>query len=125
MPSDRVTTRLNVRSKPSTSSGIVGKFHPGESALFLEDVPHWFKVRLDDGVEGFISKAWSVTRETESIRLGAWNIKRLGHGEAKDFPLVGRIINENFDILAIIEVMQKEHVHPGYDALMQTLKNAK
>ena len=120
-PSDRVTTRLNVRSEPSTASEIVGKLLPGKTAFFLDDVPHWFKVRLDDGVEGFVSKAWSVKREAVSIRLGEWNLKKLGHGEVKDFPLVGRIINENFDLIAIIEVMQKQHVHPGYEALMQVL----
>ncbi|MGC1955812.1 MAG: SH3 domain-containing protein [Gammaproteobacteria bacterium] len=120
-PSDRVTTRLNVRSAPSATAAIVGTLRPGEAALFLEDVPHWYRVRLDDGAEGFVSRAWSVKREAEYIRLGAWNLKKLGHGDAKDFSLVSQIINENFDLVAVIEVMQKQHVHPGYDALMQAL----
>ena len=120
-PSERVTTRLNVRSAPSTSSAIVGKLLPGETAPFLEDVPHWYKVRLNNGTQGFVSKSWSVKREADFIRLGEWNLKKLGHGETKNIPLVRRIINDNYDIVAIIEVMQKQHTHPGYDALMHAL----
>ncbi|MCO6414079.1 MAG: SH3 domain-containing protein [Thiogranum sp.] len=124
-PSDRVTTRLNVRSEPSASTEVVGKLHPGEDALFLEAVPHWYKVRLDDGREGFVSKSWSVKLDSQPeeqyIRLGAWNIKKLGHGSSKDYSLVSQIIDDNFDVVAILEVMQKQRSHPGYDALMQHL----
>jgi hypothetical protein len=55
------------------------------------------------------------------LRVGSWNIEKLGHGDAKNFELVTQIIEENFDILAIVEVMQKQHGHPGYDTLMNTL----
>ena len=124
-PSDRVTSRLNVRDGPSTTTSIVGKLLPGKEALFLESVPHWYKVRLDSGQEGFVSKSWSIKLESETgeqyIRLGSWNIKKLGHGSSKNYPLVRQIIDDNFDIIAIIEVMQKQHGHPGYDALMKQL----
>jgi hypothetical protein len=72
----------------------VGKLLPGEEALFLESVP------------------WC---------LGAWNIKKLGHGSSKNYPLVSQIIDNNYDVIAIVEVMQKQHGHPGYDALMLQL----
>lgn len=66
------------------------------------------------------SSAASDVPETV-VRLGGWNIKKLGHGSSKDYPLVASIIEENFDALAVVEVMQKDGAHPGYDALLSTL----
>lgn len=59
--------------------------------------------------------------DTSVLRLGAWNIKKLGHGFAKDFGRVGQIIESNFDIMAVVEVMEKGGGHPGYDALIVAL----
>jgi hypothetical protein len=55
------------------------------------------------------------------IRLGAWNIKKLGHGTTKRYDLVAGVIRENFDVVGIIEVMQKSGGHPGYDELLTEL----
>lgn len=125
-PSDRVTTRLNVREHPTTDSAIVGKIVPGETATLIDSTTRWYQVRLDDGTPGYVSKAWSVVLATaaeaeNSIRIGGWNIKKLGHGTAKDYGLIRSIIEANFDVMGVIEVMQKGGMHPGYDALMNTL----
>jgi hypothetical protein len=61
--------------------------------------------------------------EHPSIRLGAWNIKKLGHGSSKDYQLLARIIDEKFDLLAVVEVMQKESGRPGYDELVSALSD--
>jgi hypothetical protein len=53
--------------------------------------------------------------------LKADHIKKLGHGSNKDYEKVANIIEGNFDILTVIEVMQKGGDHPGYDDLMQAL----
>jgi len=45
----------------------------------------------------------------------------LGHGDSKDYEAVARVIMENCDIAAIVEVMQKQGGHPGYDRLLQEL----
>ncbi len=125
VPSDRVTTRLNVRSGPSATTSIVGKLNPDDEADYVDSVPRWHKVRLENGQVGYVSKSWSIKIDSQLgdqyIRLGAWNIKKLGHGSKKNYPLVSQIINNNFDIVAIIEVMQKQHGHPGYDAITQEL----
>jgi hypothetical protein len=55
------------------------------------------------------------------LRLGAWNIKKLGHGAETNYPLIATIIDGNFDVLAVVEVMQKSGGHPGYDALLKQL----
>lgn len=63
----------------------------------------------------------STGDEPGVLRLGAWNIKKLGHGKSKDYALVASIIEEHFDVLAVIEVMQKEGRHPGLDTLLSHL----
>lgn len=123
-PSDRVESRLRVREGPTTETSVVGYLYPSQLAEWLDSLPRWYKVRLGNGVEGYVSKSWSrvVPDDTSAtLRIGAWNIKKLGHGSNKDFPLVAEIIEENFDVLALIEVMQKQGGHPGYDALMSVL----
>jgi len=116
-PSDRVTSRVNVRAGASTDQPIVGKLQPGETAELLESFPRWDKVRLENGVEGFVSKAWTVevapSPVSNAIRIGTWNMKKLGHGSTKDFAL-----------LTVIEVMQKQGGHAGYDTLLARLGSA-
>jgi hypothetical protein len=87
-------------------------------------VPSWYQVRLADGTSGFASKAWSRVYGATGpavLRLGAWNIKKLGHGDAKDYSLVAQLISDNFDLLAVVEVMQKSGGHPGFDSLISEL----
>lgn len=59
VPSDRVVNSVNVRESPETDSPILGELRTGDEATLLVDVPHWYRVRLTDGVEGFVSKAWT------------------------------------------------------------------
>jgi endonuclease/exonuclease/phosphatase family metal-dependent hydrolase len=125
-PSDRVSTRLNVRAPADVNSKIVDHLQPGQSAELLESVPNWYRIRLQNALEGYVSKAWSrivsaPTEAAEFIRLGSWNIKKLGHGSATDFPVVASVINDNYDIVAVVEVMQKQRSHPGYDSLLNAL----
>ena len=61
VPTDRVETAVLVRQGPSTTTPIVARLKPGQSAEVLDEVPGWYHVRLPDGTEGYVSKAW--TRE--------------------------------------------------------------
>jgi hypothetical protein len=126
IPSSRVTSHLNVRQQASVGSSVVGTLSPSESAELLGSVPYWYHIRLSDSTEGFVSKAWASTisdsEETgELIRLGSWNIKKLGHGNSKNYTLVAQVIESNFDLLVVVEVMQKGGGHPGYEALLSAL----
>jgi hypothetical protein len=126
VPSGRVTSHLNVRLEPSSSSAVVGALRPGEAAAFERGVPFWYEVTLSNGTRGFVSKAWSRRVPDpgaggELLRLGGWNVKKLGHGSGKDFVRVAEVIDEHFDIVAVVEVMQKGGAHPGYDALLAQL----
>lgn len=58
-PLEHVTTRLNVRAQPSTDSAIVGKLAPDETAPLVNSTARWYRIRLDDGTHGYVSKAWS------------------------------------------------------------------
>jgi hypothetical protein len=126
VPSEAVVKGVIAREEARVDSNRVGKLKPNESAELLENVPYWYRVRLGDGAVGYVSKRWTdlipAAQEAGAIiRLGAWNIKKLGHGTSKDFPLVASVIESNFDILAVIEVMQKGGDHPGYDDLINAL----
>lgn len=122
VPSERVSSYLNVRSGPGTDNAVISTLDNDDSAALLGEVPFWYHVRLDSGDEGYASKAWSTIIPADTLlRLGAWNIKKLGHNNDKDFATVAQIIEDHFDILAVVEVMQKQRAHPGYDELMATL----
>jgi beta-lactamase superfamily II metal-dependent hydrolase len=59
VPSDRVTNSIPVRESPSGSSSELARLPVGASADLITSVPSWHKVRMADGTEGFVSKAWS------------------------------------------------------------------
>jgi hypothetical protein len=130
-PSDRVETRLRIRHDPDGQSVVIGHLLPGESLPLLASIPNWFKVAMPDGQSGFVSKAFSTqvigqpiaTSAAGEIRLGSWNIKKLGHGASKNFAVVAQIIESRYDVIAVVEVMQKGGGHPGYDSLISQLGN--
>ena len=120
LPSSRVTSSLKVRSAPTTASAVIGKLLPGEAAVLADSsTAYWHQITLPDKTSGYVSRSWATVEA--DLRLGTWNIKKLGHGTSKDYPMVAGVIDENFDILTLIEVMQKGQGHPGYDALLQQL----
>lgn len=126
IPAPRITSPITVLEAPSSGSTPVGQLSPSESATLLESVPYWYHVRLRDGTSGYVSKVSTelvpvVEAASVTIRLGSWNTKKLGHGTSKDFQGMAQIIEGNFDIVAIVEVMQNEGSHPGYDTLLSTL----
>src|SRR5205085_253312 len=59
VPTDAVTTRVIVHATASASSAQVGSLRPGEQAELLGEVPNWYRVKLANGVEGFVTKRWT------------------------------------------------------------------
>jgi hypothetical protein len=119
LPSSRVTSSLKIRSAPTTASAVVGKLLPGDAAVWVDSTTYWHQITLPSGTTGYVSRSWATVEA--DLRLGTWNVKKLGHGTSKSYSTIAGIINENFDILTLIEVMQKGQGHPGYDALLQEL----
>ncbi len=49
---------LRVRSTASANGQEVGQVKPGDVLTMLEEIPNWYRVRLSDGKEGFVSAAY-------------------------------------------------------------------
>lgn len=62
-PSDRVQSRVIVRSAPTTQSDPIGALAPGETLPLTGEQPNWLQVQLPDGRTGYVSKAWSIIVE--------------------------------------------------------------
>ena len=50
---------LRVRDKPSTSGKEIDRVSPGDILIMLEELPSWYRVRLSDGKEGFVSSSYA------------------------------------------------------------------
>jgi beta-lactamase superfamily II metal-dependent hydrolase len=59
-PSNRVTSAVLIRAGPSTETAIVGRLRPGDSALLIGETSGWYQVELDNGLKGYVSKAWTM-----------------------------------------------------------------
>ncbi|MCZ2110977.1 MAG: MBL fold metallo-hydrolase, partial [Dehalococcoidia bacterium] len=66
LPSEAVTTRVVVREAPSSQSAAISSLRPGEQAELLGEVPNWYRVRLKNEREGFVSKRWTRVRPAPS-----------------------------------------------------------
>lgn len=49
---------LRVREKASTASLEISRVSPGDELILLEELASWDRVRLPDGKEGYVSKAY-------------------------------------------------------------------
>ncbi len=49
---------LRVREKADTSSREIGRVSPGDELILLEELALWDRVRLVNGVEGYVSKTY-------------------------------------------------------------------
>ncbi|KKR79839.1 MAG: Amylopullulanase, GH57 family [Candidatus Daviesbacteria bacterium GW2011_GWA1_41_61] len=53
---------LRVRDKPSISGKEMTQVKPGDSLIMLEEQSFWYKVRLADGSEGYVSSSYVEKR---------------------------------------------------------------
>ena len=49
---------LNVRSGPGISYSIITKVYPGQIYEFSEEKENWFKIKIDDEIEGWVSASY-------------------------------------------------------------------
>jgi hypothetical protein len=49
---------LRVREKPNLNSKEVAQVKPNDELTLLEEVSTWYRVRLDDGTEGYVSSTY-------------------------------------------------------------------
>ena len=116
VPSERVQDRVIVREESTAQSGVVGSLRRGESAELIEVVPYWYKIKLNNGAIGYVSKAWTDLADesvsADSIKksdliVGSWNIKWFGRGETgrHNYSEMAEIISQ-MDVVAIQELME-------------------
>jgi uncharacterized protein YgiM (DUF1202 family) len=56
---------LRVRSDATTNAEEIARVNPGEALSLLEERPGWFKVRLKDGREGFVSATYTTKQDQQ------------------------------------------------------------
>jgi beta-lactamase superfamily II metal-dependent hydrolase len=105
-PAERVVDSINVRSGPSTASAIVGQLRKGEAATLIEPVPRWYKIRLANGTEGFVSKAWSQ-------RVTAPDSPTTPAASATDVAFKVHFLDVGTGDSAIIDIGDKEIIIDG------------
>ncbi len=49
---------LRVRNTATANGQEIGQVKPGDVLTMLEEIPNWYRVRLSDGKEGFVSAAY-------------------------------------------------------------------
>lgn len=59
VPSDRVVRWVNVRVSPDSSTPTIAQLRPGDKAELIEIIPAWYRIRLADGREGYVSRGWT------------------------------------------------------------------
>lgn len=75
-----------------------------------------FLVSCDDG-----SSDADVEHDPYELRVGSFNVEKLGQDLDTDLSLVAKIIEENFDVIAIEEIMVADGGPTGYHRLMDQL----
>jgi beta-lactamase superfamily II metal-dependent hydrolase len=135
VPVDEVTSRVIVRSGPSAETADVGSLRPGSRADLLGSVPRWYRVRLVDGTEGFVSKRWTRVVPSEEALSFQVHVIDVGTGLGVlvlggDFAMLydggsndDRRLDENNRLLAYlrsvaIELEEIDHIilsHPHRD----------
>ena len=80
IPSDRVTTGVNIREQATSNRQSLGLLRPGEPLDYGGSEGRWRQVRLPDGRPGFVSKSWTTrqrglaTRDQDELRIDYLNI---------------------------------------------------
>ena len=64
---DTPTGFLRVRDKPSLVGKEIAQVKPGDMLILLEELPSWYRVRLADGTEGYVSSAYVEKKPQEKI----------------------------------------------------------
>lgn len=88
----KVSSSLNLREEPSTSSKVLQKLKPG-TLLYVQETTkegEWAKVRVDDGTQGYVSSSYIVIPDIDMQRyelVSAAVITSDNSGENRNFNM--------------------------------------
>jgi hypothetical protein len=84
----------------------------------VADPPHEQETATEPAADAHAPRV----QDPRALRMGAWNVRRLGFDDSTDIALLASLIENHFDLLALMEVMQTANRgHAGYDALLAAL----
>lgn len=63
---DTPTGFLRVRDKPSLVGKEIAQVKPGQILILLEELPSWYRVRLPDNTEGYVSSTYTEKKPSSS-----------------------------------------------------------
>lgn len=63
----------------------------------------------------------STNTEASSIRVGSWNLKRLGDSTNKDHTSIAGVAERNFDLMAVIEVVTVSSPNDSFEPVSDHL----
>lgn len=124
VPSPDVVTRVVVRATATAASADIGSLRPGQQAEFLGSVPNWYRVRLANSIEGFVSKRWTRLEPNAGGPVVTIDVADVGTGlgvlvRGPDFTLVydagsndDRVLGADNRMLAYMN-----EVVPGLDTI--------
>ncbi|SHG99424.1 C40 family peptidase [Tepidibacter thalassicus] len=91
---------LNVRSENNTSSDIISKLSKGDQVPIIETKDGWYKIKLDNGNEGWVSGEYVQEKQTIGIING--NDVNFREGDSLESPII-----ETLEIGNEVEILDK------------------
>ena len=117
-PKDTVVNWVNVRAEAVSGSDvpILDHLHKNTQATLLESVSRYYKVQLNNGTVGFVSKTWTrvIPDEPSTIKVATFNIQTFGETKAGKPEVMEELasIIRKYDLVAIQEIKNKSGVVP-------------
>jgi uncharacterized protein YgiM (DUF1202 family) len=58
-PIDSVEKFVNIRAEPDADSDVIGRLYQGDSMMFVRSVDDWHEIKIEEGLNGYISADWT------------------------------------------------------------------
>lgn len=61
-------SHLNIRSGAGVSNSVIGNLKNGSEVEVLAEEGNWYKIRTEDGLEGYVSKDYLIEKIIRNVR---------------------------------------------------------
>lgn len=85
------TANLNVRSENNTSSTIISKLSSGEEVAVVESKDGWYKIKLSNGKEGWISSSYASLKSGYAVGIVGNDKVNLRQGASLESTSIGTL----------------------------------
>lgn len=115
-PIETVRYFVNIRAEPDAGSDVIARLYRGDSMPLLRSIDEWHEVRIEDGLNGFISAQWTTVLTEAELQVADDGGAEAVSGSGETAPA----IVEEADTTAI-EVAEPA---PAADALVEEAPEA-